>query len=234
MNLFQIISTLGIIGTVSAAAVHYKVFGPKHPEVADDECVIKRFSAGERLMHLMTLAGFVMLALTGFASAVCLGKPLAGWLRVWHIGAAMVFLVGLGCMALRWAEDSRFAEYDWDWAKKFGGYLGGDVHTDAGRFNGGQKAFFWAICGLAILIILSGLGRAYPLFDEDIQRIIYEVHRYASLMALMAVIVHMYLGSFANPGTIKSVITGRVSRRWAQHHHSVWWKEIERQKQNDS
>lgn len=229
MNLFQIISTLGILGTAGAMAVHYKLFGPKHPEIADDECTIKRFSSGERLMHLMTLAGFVTLALTGFASALCMGKALEGWLRVWHIAAAIVFMVGLGCMAMRWAEDSRFADYDWDWAKKFGGYLGGDVHTDAGRFNGGQKAFFWAICGLAILIILSGLGRAVPVFDEQIQRILYEVHRYASLMAVMAVIVHMYLGSIANPGTLRSIFTGFVSRRWAEHHHSVWCKEIKGQ-----
>lgn len=221
---FRIISVLGILGAVAAVGLHYLLFGPKHREIASDERDVKRFSIFEIMMHAVTVLSFLTLAITGMVSVIFLGAPLEGWLRVLHIGAALLFAAGLALMAVRWAEDSRFEACDWEWAKKCGGYLGGHDDVDADRFNGGQKAFFWAMCLLGIVVITSGLAMVFPFFDEKIELLLLWAHRLSALFMIMAVLVHIYLGSIANPGTLLAIIIGKVSRRWAEHHHNLWWK----------
>ena len=225
-KIFRTVSLVGITAVVVIAIGHYLLFGPRHPELARDKRNLRRFSLAERFIHAATLLSFFTLAVTGFVTAICLGKPLSGWLWIVHLVAAPVFAVGLAAIALRWAEDCRFESYDRQWAKQFGGYLGGDRDVPAGRFNGGQKAYFWAIILLGLVSILSGLVRMFPLFDANIQEISYQVHRYSNLFLVMAVIAHIYLGTLANPGTWRVIISGYVSSRWARHHHPIWWERI--------
>lgn len=225
-NMFPIVSIAGILGLLAVIAGHYLLFGPSDKEAAKAPRTVRRFCVLERLIHSITVLSFCTLGITGLIAGVCLRQPLSGWLRAIHIGASAFFALGMTGIALLWAENSRFAECDWDWAKKFGGYLGDRGHTDAERFNAGQKAFFWTVCVLGILVILSGLGRSFPIFDERIQGLLFIAHRYLALMMIMGVIVHSYLGSIANPGTILSILTGFVSKPWAEHHHSLWWKKI--------
>jgi formate dehydrogenase subunit gamma len=225
-KIFRIVSLAGIAVIVVAAVGHYLLFGPRHPDVAKDKRDLRRLSLGERFIHVITILSFLTLAVTGFLATIYFRKPLSGWLWVVHLVAAPVFAVGLAAIALRWAEDCRFESYDWQWARQFGGYFGSDKDVPAGRFNGGQKGFFWAIVALGLISILSGLVRMFPMFDENIQEISYQVHRYSGLFLVMAVIAHIYLGTLANPGTWRVVISGYVSSRWAKHHHPIWWEHI--------
>ncbi|MFZ0035281.1 MAG: formate dehydrogenase subunit gamma [Sedimentisphaerales bacterium] len=225
-KIFRIVSLGGIAAVVVAIVGHYLLFGPRHPELAKDKRDLRRFSLWERVIHIVTLLSFLTLAVTGFAATIYFGKPLSGWLWIVHLAAAPVFAIGLAAIALRWAEDCCFESYDWEWAKRFGGYLGGDKDVPAGRFNGGQKAFLWTIILLGLVAILSGLVRMFPVFDANIQEIFYQLHRYSSLFLVMTVIAHFYLGTLANPGTWLVIISGYVSSRWAKLHHPIWWKHI--------
>ncbi|MCJ7778498.1 MAG: cytochrome b/b6 domain-containing protein [Sedimentisphaerales bacterium] len=224
-KIFHIVSLVGIAAVVAAAIGHYLLFGPRHPELAKDKHDLRRLSLWERFIHAATILSFLTLAVTGFVAVVCF-EPLSGWLWIVHLVAAPVFTVGLAAIALRWAEDCRLESYDWEWAKQFGGYLGSDRDVPAGRFNGGQKVYFWAIVSLGLVSILSGLVRMFPIFNANIQEISYQVHRYSGLFLVMAVIAHFYLGTLANPGTWKVIISGYVSSRWAKHHHPIWWEHI--------
>ena len=111
-----------------------------------------------------------------------------------------------------------------------GGYLGFGSNKDleAGRFNAGQKAYLWIMAGLGLAVILSGLGRMAPVLGPAGQEWLYQIHRYSTLLAIMAVIGHAYLGTFANPGTFRVAVTGRVTQQWAERHHPVWWEELNR------
>jgi len=230
--MFRVISLVGITGALAAIIAHYLLFGPRHPELSREKRDIPRFSFFERLIHALTILSFSTLAVTGFIAVILYGKPLSGWLRVIHIFAAPVFSVGLAVIVLRWADDCRFEIYDKKWAKKFGGYLGGNGDIPAGRFNCGQKAFFWFIATFGLLSILSGLGRAFPIFGIDIQKIFYQVHRYSSLFLVMFVIVHIYLGTLANPGTWRVIISGYVSYLWAKYHHPLWRQFLDNRKKS--
>ena len=229
-KMFRIVSLVGITAVVLAAIAHYLLFGPRHPEIAKDKRDLRRFSIWERLIHAATILSFLTLAVTGFVATIYFGKPLSGWLWVVHLVAAPVFAIGLAATTLRWAEDCRLESYDWEWAKQFGGYLGGERDVPADRFNGGQKAYFWAIASLGLVSILSGLARMFPIFvDTNIQEIFYQLHRYSGLFLVMTVIAHIYLGTFANPGTWQVIISGYVSSRWAKHHHPLWWQRINKE-----
>ena len=38
----------------------------------------------------------------------------------------------------------------------------------------------------------------------------------------LLLVLHVYLGTVAYPGTARGMIDGRVTRRWAQLHHPRW------------
>ena len=226
--IFRVVSILGILAAVGAAAAHYLVFGAHHADLADEKKDILRMNFWGRFVHAITLLSFITLGVTGFTAAIIFGEPLTGWLRLLHLTAGPVFVVGLACVAITWAEVCSFKSWDWEWAKKFGGYLGYEGVVPAGEFNGGQKGFFWAILVLGLVCVVSGVGRVFPILGVDFQNIIYQAHRYSSLFLVMVVIVHIYLGTLANPGTWQAILSGYVGMRWAQKHHPLWWKKIDK------
>ena len=79
---------------------------------------------------------------------------------------------------------------------------------------------------LGIITAVTGLGRVNPLFDVLGQEIIYQVHRYGALAFVLAAVVHLYLGTIANPGTLGAMMLGKVSSKWAEDHHPIWWEKI--------
>ncbi len=226
-GIFRIVSVAGVIVMLVAIVGHYVVFGPRHREFAKAKRDVRRFSRWEIFVHAITVLSFIILAVTGFIAVMGPGT-LTGWLRFVHVLTTPVFAVGLAAGSITWAEDCMFENYDWEWVKKYGGYLGGAEDVPAGRFNGGQKGFFWAILALGILCMLSGAGRMFPVFGAGIQEIVYLVHRYSSLFLVMFAIIHIYLGTLANPGTWHVIISGYVSYPWAKEHHPIWWQKLDK------
>jgi len=222
--MFRMIAIVAIAATVVGVLGHLVVFGAVKVSVKQGSRSIRRFSIWERFIHSLTVLGFLTLGVTGMI-AVFQGEKIHGWLWFIHAAAAPCFVAGLTAIVLTWSFDGKFAPHDWEWAKVLGGYIW-KAHPPAGRFNGGQKAYFWAVGGLGLVMLLTGLGRIYPVFGPFGQEILYQVHRYAALAFILAGITHLYLGTLANPGTIGAMLTGRVTPEWAQTHHSVWWGDI--------
>lgn len=48
------------------------------------------------------------------------------------------------------------------------------------------------------------------------------VHGTSALLLVMIIIGHAYLGTLATPGNWQVLFTGKVSREWAEIHHSEW------------
>lgn len=225
--MFQMLAWLGLMGTLAAVAGHYLLFGPRHRDLPHEAAMVRRMGLLERGAHLLVLVSFLALGLTGLWTALILRVPLHGWLRALHMSAAPLLMFGVGLSALLWAENCRFQAHDWTWALKAGGYLGSKEDLPASRFNAGQKAFFWFVLAMGLAVTLSGLGRAFPFFSEDIQKAILWVHRYGSLGFFLGVVSHIYLATLANPGTLQVMISGKVGKTWARHHHPLWWQELQ-------
>jgi len=221
--MFTIASILVLVATVAAVAGHYVFYGPRGRDVAGSPRVVPRFGMVAIVLHAVLLLSFLVLAGTGVISAAA-GEPLRGWPLMMHLAAAACFPWALALAAISWAGACAFEGHDWQWIRSVGGYLGGPQDLPADRFNAGQKGFLWAVVALGLAVILSGLGRLAPVLGPCGQAVVLEVHRYAALLLTAAFVVHLYLATFANPGTLLAMLTGRVSADWAAHHHPLWWE----------
>lgn len=231
--MFRMIAAIGMVATVAAVLGHFVIFGPKRLSERNQKRSVNRFGFWERFVHIVTVLTFLGLAGTGFYSVLALGSRLHGWWWLLHVAAAPVFVAALTLMVLTWAKDGLFDwAIDWPWALRFGGYLWFGKHAPAGRFNAGQKAYFWAVALLGAVVLLTGLGRMFPVFDASGQSIVYEVHRYGALLFVLAGITHLYLGTIANPGTLGAMMFGKVSAVWAREHHPNWWETINSEKKS--
>lgn len=219
--------------TAVAALGHRIVFGPVRVGKSSSGRTIKRFSIWERFAHTLTVLSFLTLAITGFIAVVIEREALHGWLWIIHMVAAPFFAAGITAVIFTWARDGIFAVHDWEWAKALGGYIW-ESHPPAGRINGGQKGYFWTVGVLGLVAILSGMLRIVPMFAPCWQELILWVHRLMALAFMCAAIVHLYMGTLANPGTIGAMLTGYVTPEWAEKHHSLWWKSLKESTGNSS
>ncbi|MEW6358379.1 MAG: formate dehydrogenase subunit gamma [Planctomycetota bacterium] len=231
-SMYRFVSVVGIAGVAALLIVYHVILRRRRISKETDPRNIRRFSILERLVHLIAVLSLLTLAATGFA-AVFAGGPLRGTLWLVHYLVAPVFAAAVTIIALIWAKDGRFELYDLRWLIHLGGYLWKKDGLPAGRFNAGQKKFLWFVAVFSMAVILSGIGRMFPVLGATGQEVLYQVHRYAALLLVMGVIAHFYLGAFANPGTIWAMITGYVSSHWAKHHHPNWWEGIEGGKENE-
>jgi formate dehydrogenase subunit gamma len=53
------------------------------------------------------------------------------------------------------------------------------------------------------------------------------LHGLMFIGSIMFVIVHVYLATIGNPGTIEAMLYGNVRSIWARKHHPKWYKEVE-------
>jgi len=97
----------------------------------------------------------------------------------------------------------------------------------AGRFNAGQKAYYWAlfivIIGLLVSAIIMEHGSHSPAGRMEL---FWCVHGLLGCVATMMVIGHGYLSLFANPDTTRVLWSGWVSKAYIDEYHSLWKVQI--------
>lgn len=149
-----------------------------------------------KLVYLLALLCFVVLAVTGFYPTLVLGEHISGWLLIIHATFAPILAICLAVLAVMWAGRCRFEYNDWPWfehlvqkatlVKNIGNQING---------NGSvwQKIFFWLIIFLALPLILSVVLSMFHLFGTYWQDVLIAVHRYCAVAFAIAVIVHIYV-----------------------------------------
>jgi formate dehydrogenase gamma subunit len=224
----------GILLLGFALVLHYTGQGPKGADFYGAPAEIQRFSLAERWTHLVRMLSFLALLLTGyifFYNNVSMLKMMFGTPSAavtWHWVAGLIFLAASIYSLALWHKDARFADYDKEWLKQHGGYIGGkEVEVPAGRLNAGQKIFVWLSFGLSIIMGATGVllifKNSLPL---TLNCLLSTIHGFTAIILVAAVLAHAYLGTIANPGTWRAMVDGKVSRLWAKKHHSEWYKEI--------
>ncbi|HRT93800.1 MAG TPA: cytochrome b/b6 domain-containing protein [Planctomycetota bacterium] len=208
------------IGLVALVLVlHYVVFGPRRYDKRIPEQLVQRFSVIERLVHLTLLGSFLCLAATGILLGVGVERIFGKGVARMHDLASWALMAGALLAFLLWARDMVFSRVDIGWVKVMGGYLGYQGHVPAGRFNAGQKGFFWFILLVVACLAATGLAMRYELGGDAWEVTVYTLHLTCAYLMILCVLAHAYLGSFANPGCIGSVFNGKVARAWLEHHH---------------
>ncbi len=198
-----------------------------------------RFTAFERGVHWVVAISFVLLALSGLA--MLFGKHVitpalgdsANAAIVWfaknvHNYTGPVFALFLLVMILMWAKDNLLRSEDWQWAKRFGGLLGGE-EVPSGRFNFGEKFWFWmGVTVLGLTVAVSGLILDFPLFGQtraDMQ-LAHIIHASAALLMLCLALGHIYIGTIGSEGSLDGMKSGYVDEAWAKQHHLLWYRQV--------
>lgn len=222
-----------IMLVIFGIVVHYHSYGPKRITFDPYSQEIERFSLTERAVHLFRLIAFIILAITGLILAfnLHLWQDLlfasAQQLLYWHIWSGVVFIATTLTGMFLWFRDALFASYDREWVRRIGGYLGYKGEVPAGRFNAGQKMFYWYTTIFGAIMIVSGLVLIFKsVFMLSTICITSTVHNLIGFVMIAGVMAHAYLGTIANPGTWRVLVDGSVTREWALHHHINWYKDL--------
>ena len=222
-----------IVLVIFLIVVHYHSYGPKRIPFEPFSHEILRFTLLERFIHLFRLIAFVVLAVTGLIMAfnwtpwqeLFFRSP--DQMLEFHIVFGIVFIITTVMGIVVWFRDALFADYDKHWVRIIGGYLGYKGAVPAGRFNAGQKMFYWytAIFGLVMSVtrVMLIYKKAFDLADICFTA---TVHNLFGFILIAGVLAHAYLGTIANPGTWRVLVDGYVTKEWAKHHHPYWYREL--------
>jgi formate dehydrogenase subunit gamma len=193
---------------------------------------IVRYSLFDRIVHWSVAVTFIYLMLSGLA----LGYPRMTWLydilgggqtvRFWHPIIGVVFTLGVLTMLFTWAADMLFDRTDRDWVRNFRAYAReGHVEADVGRFNAGQKGYYWFAIVSGILLLLTGIPIWFPaLLSSGWNQTARLIHHALFLLTIGGFIIHVYMSTAMLPGTLQGMTRGVVERRWAAWHHPRWFR----------
>jgi formate dehydrogenase subunit gamma len=197
---------------------------------------IVRHSLYSRTIHWTVAVTFFAALLTGMAIWTRLFAwlaPLFGGLpacRVIHPWAGIAFFIASIFMFFDWSTDMRFEPHEkkgW-WGPRLFHYLRWEVEdTETGKYNGGQKFFFWTVGLGALGVLLSGLIMWFPRsFPQILREFCYLIHDITFILFAVAIVWHIYLGTSAEPGTFRSMTRGTVTPKWARLHHPKWYRQV--------
>ncbi|MPZ89698.1 MAG: hypothetical protein GEU81_16900, partial [Nitriliruptorales bacterium] len=105
----------------------------------------------------------------------------------------------------------------------------GHTDLDVGRYNAGQKGYFWYALVTGILLLLTGIPLWFPdSLALGLLRVSRVLHHVLFLLTVAGFIVHVYMSTAMFPGTLSALTSGTVTRRWAAWHHPAWFRDRDR------
>jgi formate dehydrogenase subunit gamma len=154
------------------------------------------------------------------------GLHVCRWLHPW-LGFA--FSASMIVMFVHWWREMLLEPSDRGW---FGNrvirYMRyEDDDPNVGKFNGGQKLFFWAVSLGMIAMLASGIVMWLPeRFVQGVRATSILLHDVVFILFAVGIVFHIYLGGPAEPGTFRAMTRGTVTKPWARLHHPRWYREV--------
>ena len=192
----------------------------------------------ERVHHWVGFFAYFYCLITGLA----FWSPYMYWLatlvgggpaaRFWHPWLGVAFTFSMLWMGKMWWQDMLITDADRRWKKVIKHYIENDDQhlPPEGRFNYGQKLFFWLMFYGVIVLVISGLGmwfvESIPWSLRWLRYTAVTVHVVAALATIGAFIIHVYMGTAMVRGGFNSIIRGEVSTAWARTHHRLWYEQV--------
>jgi formate dehydrogenase gamma subunit len=135
----------------------------------DGQDHICRYTLSERVHHWVGFFAYFYCLVTGLAfwspymywlASLVGGGPTA---RFWHPWFGIAFTLSMFWMYKMWRRDMFTTDADRRWSKVIKQYIENDDQDlpPEGRFNYGQKLFFWLMFYGVILLVISGLGMRF-------------------------------------------------------------------------
>jgi cytochrome b subunit of formate dehydrogenase len=151
----------------------------------------------KKLVYLVSLVCFVVLAITGFWPLLVRGEHISGYLMMIHATFAPIFALCLAVVAITWAGENRFTAEDCPWVRRLL-RRATRLHVPADEKPWacavlGYKATFWLLIFLALPLILSIVVSMFHLLGTDWQHLTMAIHRWTGLVFAIVAVVHTYL-----------------------------------------
>ncbi len=176
-----------------------------------------------------------------------------------HNNVAWAFMLGLIIVFLQWVLQNLPSRHDIMWVLKGGGILFKGVHPASKKFNAGQKVIFWSVILLGASISASGISLLFPfefpmfaktfaIINEYAPLVGWEVnlptelqphqemqysqlwHSVVAFVFIAIILAHIYIGSIGMQGAFAAMGSGKVDRKWAMEHHSLWVAKVDAKK----
>ena len=218
----------------------YFIFGPVKLHDRPTGRLIRRFRPIDQVVHWTVAISFCALGISGlimlFGKHILLpviGYTLFAWLTALgknlHNFVAPVFIVAVIAMIVLYIRDNLPKLYDIKFLLNAWQVMAKGKHVPSGKFNGGEKAWFWGgVIGLSVIVIYSGLILLFPNFDQTraIMQDAWVWHASAALIYISISFGHIYLGTIGLDGAYQAMRTGSVDETWAKEHHQYWYEEM--------
>jgi formate dehydrogenase subunit gamma len=201
---------------------------------ASDDGLLARFTAAERALHWATAVVVLACAVTGLVLYIGPLSTLVGrrnLVKDVHVisGLAMPAPLILA-YAGRWRDAvradvrrlSRWTAADRRWLRT----RGREARALVGKFNAGQKANAAFVAGMIPLMVATGsIMRWFGPFPLSWRTGATFVHDWTAIATWLVVAGHIVI-ALADRGALRGMITGRVTRRWAERHHPLWAERV--------
>jgi formate dehydrogenase subunit gamma len=203
-----------------------------------DQGQIVRYTFAERVNHWLGALSYTYLLITGLA----FWSPYLYWLgavvgggsvaRAWHPWVGLIFSVSIFITFIQWHRDMAITEGDRAWARAIPHYIRNEDEElpPTGRFNYGQKLFFWGIFYGLILLLLSGIflwyTEALPWSFRFVRYAAILIHAGVALATIGLFLIHVYMSAILEEGSFGSMIHGYVTRAWAWTFHRTWYYDV--------
>ena len=201
---------------------------------------VPRFSPFQRMVHWSVAILFVLLGVTGIILTFgrsglipIIGNEAFSYIAIIakriHDFAGPVFAIALILMLFTFMKGNFPKLLDIKWILKLGGIFG--AHVSAGRYNAGEKIWYWLAMIVGVIVIASGLVLDFPIFGQDraMMELSHVVHAIAAIGIFAVSFGHIYMGTIGVEGAYEAMKTGYCDRNWAAEHHDLWLDEMERE-----
>jgi len=199
--------------------------------------IVDRYTASARANHWLTAVCLILLALSGLAlftpSLFFLTALFGGgqWTRAIHPWIGVVLFFSFSGLFIRFWKANLWRREDGTWLAHLSDVIGDHEEKlpEVGKYNAGQKAVFWLMSILILVLICSGLiiwdQYFYVYTSIPQKRVALLVHSIAAVTIISVWIVHVYAAIWVR-GTIGAMTKGQVTGGWAWRHHRKWLKEL--------
>ncbi len=231
-----------IAGALGACLLYYLWRGTMRLKAPRTGRQMRRFNGFERSMHWTVAISFSILAISGlvmlFGKSVVLpviGHTLFAWLTMLcknlHNFVGPVFSIAVVVLFFTFLRDNWPSVRDAVWVVKGGGLFSSD-HVPSGRFNAGEKIWFWiGLLVLGVTVSASGLVLDFPNFGlgRGAMQLANVVHVISTVLMMAMAAGHIYMGTVGVEGAYEAMRTGYVDEAWAKEHHEYWYDEVKGQ-----
>jgi formate dehydrogenase subunit gamma len=227
------------LGVLVVFLLHYLIIGPKKFSHEGRQFYI--FSLFMRIVHWIAAIGFVLIIPTGFMMVFAKylgGGDLVLYARYVHSIGTVFFALSLIPMLLVWFIPMLPTLDDIKWLFIAGGYLSRKKREiPAGKFNAGQKLWFWVAMLGGVVMIASGALMYFQNIDiallsqidmDQIEKLRLSaiIHNFLGMAVAALFITHVYMSLFAIKGALGSMINGCKSEDELKHLHSSYYKKL--------